>query len=211
MLDYSEKGLDESVQARIEEHLQNCDDCAQELHAFKQTVRLLESVPLREPPEAFWNDFTTNVMHKVNGMEVPSRRRWSFSWPRFRPAMVFGVLALLVVGGAFAYFSPAIHQKLTPLMKMAGLTTETAPERELPGVGHAEVDLEKALQQIASEDLMHDILESEMALFDTDAGLPVELYYPDDTLNLLISSLTDAEKQALLDELHKMKNELRRQ
>ena len=83
LLDYSESLVDQKARLLIEEHLRNCPECARELWDFEQTVRLLQSLPIQEPPEAFWTELTSRVMRKIQQKNiVPSTERYLF-FPNF--------------------------------------------------------------------------------------------------------------------------------
>jgi hypothetical protein len=152
---------------------------------------------MEEPPESFWTDFSSDVMNKVYATEAPIRRRTFGALPRFRLAM--GLLAvILVLGGiaAYVYFQlPSVER------------TITFSDSELPPVTEeaGSSSVETTLQHIASEDLMHDILDSEFALFDGTLSITLDARYSDDMVDALLSGLTIEEKQALLAELYKMR------
>lgn len=212
MLEYSEKLLDENAQIRIEEHLQKCSRCAQELSDIEYTLDLLQSVPFPEPPESFWTDFTSGVMSRINTIKTPSSTRQVFSFPRFKTALVLLIL-LVILGGVYVYFHPEIQQFWHPIDTTAKLpgqgdTPQTSPD-------HVETDavipddaLETTLHNIASKDLMQDMLESDLALFDGVTDTIIEIDYSDDMLYSLINNLTEEEKKALLSELYKMKDKV---
>lgn len=197
LVEYNEHVLDLPEQSQIETHIQTCPTCAQELRDIKETITLLKSVPMEEPPESFWTDFSSHVMNKVYATEPPIRRRIFVALPRFRLAM--GLLAVIfVIGGiaAYVFFQfPSREQTVTffdsefpPVVEEAGSST-----------------FETTLQHIASEDLMHDILDSEFALFDGTLSITLDTRYRDDMVDALLSGLTTEEKQALLTELYKMR------
>jgi hypothetical protein len=214
MLEYSEKLLDENAQTRIDEHLQECSMCAQELSDIEYTLDLLQSVPFPEPPESFWTDFTSAVMIRINRMETPSSKRWQvFSFPRFKTAVVLLVL-IVILGGVYVYFNTEIQQFLHPVDTTAklpgqGETLQRASDLyETDGVIQDDA-LETTLNNIASKDLMQDMLESDLALFDGAPDVIIEMDYSDDMLYSLINSLTEEEKKAFLSELYKMRDETR--
>lgn len=213
MLEYSEKLLDEKARSRVEEHLQECSLCAQELHDIEQTLDLLQSVPFPEPPESFWIDFTSGIMTRINKMGTPSSARLAFSFPQFKLAVVL-VALIAILGGLYVYFHAEIQQFLHPVDTTTELSRQGGTPQ--PSPGHLEADkgiqdnaLETTLNNIASEDLKQDMLESDLALFDGATDVIFETDYSDEMLYSLINSLTEEEKEALLSELYKMKDEAR--
>ena len=213
MLEYSEKLLDEKARSRVEEHLQECSLCAQELNDIEQTLDLLQSVPFPEPPESFWIDFTSSIMTRINKMGTPSSTRLVFSFPQFKLAVVL-VALIAILGGLYVYFHAEIQQFLHPVDTTAELPRQGGISQ--PSPGHLEADkdvqdnaLETTLNNIVSEDLKQDMLESDLALFGEAPDVIFETDYSDDMLYSLINSLTEEEKEALLSELYKMKDEAR--
>ena len=213
MLEYSEKLLDEKARSRVEEHLQECSLCAQELNDIEQTLDLLQSVPFPEPPESFWIDFTSSIMTKINKIGTPSSTRLVFSFPQFKLAVVL-VALIAILGGLYVYFHAEIQQFLHPVDTTAKLprqggTSQPSPGRLEADKGIQDNALETTLNNIVSEDLKQDMLESDLALFDGATDVIFETDYSDDMLYSLINSLTEEEKEALLSELYKMKDEAR--
>jgi hypothetical protein len=191
MLDYAEKLLDQSVNTQIEAHLRQCAACTQEFQEIAQTLQLLQTTPFQEPPEAFWTDFTSRVMRQINTMEVPSPRRSLWSWfflPRWKIAFVFVALFGLF-GGGYWYFQAALRPGPQPVAPDEPLTT--------------------ALRKIVPPDLAQDVLNTELALFDGTVETFSESDASDETLALLINSLTAEEKKAFLAELYKIRDATR--
>lgn len=104
LLDYSESVLDQDTRSHIEEHLRNCPVCAGELREFEQTVKLLQSAPSQEPPEAFWTDLTSNVMGEIHKMGPIQTTRRAFFFPDFKWVAVAIAILLLVFASFFLYF-----------------------------------------------------------------------------------------------------------
>lgn len=208
LLDYFEGVLDPRTQLRISEHLQQCPVCAQELRDIEQTVTLLQSVPIQEPPEAFWPDFTTNVMREVRKAEAPlTPERVFFFFPNFRLAAAAAIIIALLVGGGL-YFSDDVRSLFLPgEPKVAELTEEgdSAQSDATPASEPMEAeDIEIALSRIASDELVEDILGADLALFEGGDGFMFDMGGGDETLYLLINSLTEEEKELLLQELQRM-------
>ncbi|MCH8087743.1 MAG: zf-HC2 domain-containing protein [Chloroflexi bacterium] len=51
--EYLDDRLDAEERARIEGHLEGCDQCRQELESLRETIGLLRRVALVEPPRSF--------------------------------------------------------------------------------------------------------------------------------------------------------------
>jgi hypothetical protein len=198
LVEYNEHVLDGPEQSQVEIHVQTCPTCAQELRDIKETIALLKSIPMEEPPESFWTDFSADVMNKVYATAPPVRRKMFWTLPRFRVAM--GLLAVIfVIGGivAYVYFQ---HPSVEQTIMFSG--------SELPSVAEeaGSSSVETPLQHIVSEDLTHEILDSEFALFGgTLLTTTFDVGYSDDMVDALLSGLTIEEKQALLTELYKIR------
>lgn len=197
LVEFSEHVLDQPEQSQIEAHVHTCPMCAQELDDIQETISLLKSIPIEEPSESFWTDFSTDVMDKVYAAEPPVRRGMLGSLPHFKLAM--GLLALMLfLGGIVAYLFfqfPSAEKSVT----FSGL--ERQPATEETGSNSAD----STLQQIAPEELTQDILDSEFALFDGTLSTTLDAGYSEDMVDALLSGLTTEEKQALLAELSKIR------
>jgi hypothetical protein len=203
LLEYSEQLLDEHTRSRVAEHLQTCTGCTRELHNLEKTMTLLQSLPAQEPPEAFWTDFTARVMGKIKTMPAPTRAERLWVAPRFRIALAFCVL-LLILGGLYVYFHQEIHQFFRPQDLIAERSRQPLPS---PGVPQTDQSLTTPLKRIASEDLQRDMLEHDFALNEGSTPMSVDSDASDEMIELFINSLTDEEKEALLTELHKMNDQ----
>ncbi len=199
LVDYSESLVDQKTRLLIEEHLQSCSECAQELKDFEETVSLLQSVPIQEPPETFWADFTSDVMQRIERMDdVSSARPWLF-FPSFRMAAVAAAVLLFVVGSLF-FFSTGTIQKVFP----AFFPASTQLLVESPEQSSQELT-ELSLSAITPEELVNDILESDLALIGKDPAAIFEGDASDDIVRFLIEHLSEEEKDRLLEELYQMK------
>jgi hypothetical protein len=195
LLDYSEELLDPKTRSSIKTHLAQCPGCEQELREIERTIHLLQSVPLQEPPETFWTDFTTSVMGQIKKAEItpPVTERLFFFFPRFKMAAALAVaMILVVVGSILFYYTGFFHQQEHEPTLVSALTTPNA-------------DLETVLSQIAPEELMQDILDAEFALIEGGTMDAFNADHSDEMLYFLISTLTDKEKDLFLAELYKMK------
>lgn len=189
MLDYTEHVLDSPAYEQVEHHLQTCQECTQELAAIQETLDLLASTPIEEPPESFWIDFTSDVMRKVRTAKPPVASRQLFSSWQIRLVMV--CVLLLIITGIYAYWSTRTQPQV--------MTTQTIP---------GDIDtppLDTALQQIIPEELPQRMLETEFALFDDIASPALEIHSSNTELEGLLSGLSVEEKRELLLELYKMR------
>jgi hypothetical protein len=113
LLDYSEELLDQKTHTLIEDHLRTCSDCAQELQDIKKTIFLLQAVPLKEPSDTFWTDFTANVMDKVKKIDTAPVAERLFSFHNAKKTVVaIAVLFFIMAGSIFFYYRGAFQQFL---------------------------------------------------------------------------------------------------
>ena len=207
LLDYSEELLDQKTRFLVDEHLSKCAECTKELQEIEQTIHLLQSLPVQEPPETFWPDFTSNVMREVRKLDaVPVEKRSFFFFPKVRIAMAVAVL-ILVISGLALYFSGAFQKLWHPAELTAQRSgVQHVEERVASQDSESEKELNEILDKFASDELMDDILNSDFALFEGDGGMTLGAGHSDDEwLEFLINSLTDEEKDQFLLELYKMK------
>jgi len=206
LLDYSEELLEQKDRACIEEHLQTCPECRQELYDIKKTIYLLQSVPLEEPPETFWSDFTANVMRKINKMNtIPTTSRAVFFFPNFKMAAVAAAVLVVILGSIFLYYSETFQQWLHPTEFTAQHSEPYTNELVISGTPAVETIIKSLPPELVSEELMDDILEAEFALVDGEILGVFDVNNSDEMLYFLISTLSEEEKDRLLSELYKMK------
>ncbi len=197
LIDYSEALIDQKKSVQIETHLRSCAKCSQELKTFEETVRLLQSVPIKEPPEEFWDDFTRGVMQNVRRVERASVPALAFRFPRLKIAIVAVATILLMLAG-LSFYTPGGF--LGILQKHPQQVAQQPLERNTP------VDtLGGALEKIVPSEMVEDILHSEWALLDGQRLSVFELDASDEMIDFLLENLTESEKQALLVELERMK------
>ncbi len=202
LLDYSESLVDSKSHSLIEEHLSSCSTCARELQEFEQTIHLLQSVPFQEPPDAdaFWSDFTSNVMRNIRKTErIPEHRRL-FIFPHSRMVFVAIAVFFMTFGSLMFYFTGGVHRIFSFMFPSSKpIIAERSESKTV-----AEV-IEMKLEEIASEELVNDILDTELALIDKDNVATFDVDNSDEALYRLIESLNDKEKELLLLELRKMR------
>lgn len=196
MVEYSEHGLSQKLTAQIEDHLRRCPKCAQEFRTIKATLNLLHADEMSDQPDAFWRTFTTDVMREVRKSE-PVRALPLFSFPRLKYALagILGFCLLLAVATYLtARFAPVAVRPQVPVAQTTPVESNITPGQ--PG-----------FQEIASEALAYDMLMTDFGLFET--AIPsIESGAGDDLLDILLSGLSVEEKQALLIELKKMKEQV---
>ncbi|MBD3308289.1 hypothetical protein GF339_17765 [candidate division KSB3 bacterium] len=207
LIDYAEDGLDQRKRIAIEEHLGGCVACQKEFADLQQTLRLLHTLPLEEPPEAFWADFTANVMQKVRAIEPPHTAPPLFSLSKMKLTMaVAGILAML--GGMFFAYQMSF-QKVSPSSSRTQSSIEMEPQagESVPTIDRVAEPFreEFPLEEFVSEDLRDDMIDAEFGLLHRGEGIPFErVENSDEVLQWLISGLTDQEKDMLLLELQNM-------
>ncbi len=195
LLDYSEELLKRKDRDLLEDHLQACAACRQELHEINTTIHLLQSVPLQERPEAFWSEFTATVMRKIYRMDTVPATKYSFFFPSMKMAVVAAAL-LITIGSLFWYYSKTFQQGLPP---------HTSNEFAASGTPSTETIIREFPQELVSEELMNDLLEAEFALINGESRGVFDVDNSDEMLYFLISTLSEEEKDQLLSELYKMK------
>lgn len=204
LLDYSEDLLDKKSRVLIEGHLQQCSECTQELRDIKRTVHLLQSIPFQEPSETFWHGFTANVMRKIERMETTPVTRPFLFFPQFKVAFAVAVL-IIIIGLGFLFYATSVRQTLPPPELTTQRSEQQAKEFPISSTPAEEKTVDTIFEGIASEELLHNILDTEFALIDGSMVGMYDVDNSDEMLYFLISTLTEEEKDLLLSELYKMK------
>lgn len=202
LLDYSEHVLDQENQHLVEEHLRHCAECSKELQEIEQTLHLLQTLPLPEPPETFWPDFTFNVMRQIRKMDpVSSRLSNLFVFPHAKAAIAV-LLVLLVIGGGLVFYFLQT-QSMWRLPKWADQSSQNEKQKMI--VKHPE-KMPDPLDKITSDELVNDMLDSKFGFFEQGhlAGVD-DLNNGNEWLYFLINNLSDEEKDRLLLELYELK------
>ncbi len=202
LLDYSEHVLDQENQHLVEEHLRHCAECSKELQEIEQTLHLLQTLPLQEPPETFWPDFTSNVMRQIRKMEpVPSRLSNLFFFPHAKAAVAV-LLVLLVIGGGLVFYFLQTQSWRSP--KWADQSSQNEKQEMI--VKHPD-KMSAPLDKITSDELINDMLDSKFGFFEQGQLDEVvdDLNNGNEWLYFLINNLSDEEKDRLLLELYELK------
>jgi len=102
---YIDGELPPAQKARVEAHLAECEECAQNLHTLRQTVSLLGQLPAMKAPRSF----------VIREAQVAPRRRaglrWTWAYPALQGATVLAFLLFVVVFAgdvALTHFAPAM-------------------------------------------------------------------------------------------------------
>ena len=192
LLDYSEGTLDPKTSMRVEMHLRTCEQCAEELKAFEDTVRLLQRMPIKEPSEEFWNAFTRGVMQNVRRVErttAPSAFLYS---PRLNVAFV-AVATILVIAGAVFFIKGNVFHNNQQQIAQQSVEVNTPVE-----------NIDETLKKIVHPKMVEEMLHTNWALIDGQQLPMFDADFSDDAIDLLLDDLTESEKQALLAELERL-------
>lgn len=205
LLDYSEQLLDSENHHLVEEHLHQCPKCAQELQEIEQTLHLLQTLPVQEPPETFWPDFTSNVMRQIRKMEpVPSRLRNVFFFHHAKLAIAV-VIVLVVLSVGWVYYFRHSQATQHP-SELASQYSENQDKNLFVQQSPAETTaIPVPLNKIASDELIYDMLDSEFGFFEQENLGVLDDDNSHDWLYFLIRNLSEKEKDRLLLELYKLK------
>lgn len=99
---YLEQALDDAGKKRVEQHLEECTDCREELGLLRAMAA--ETVP--DPGEEFWSRMPAQVYRQVREQAAnEGRRRHFWSWQGlFPPRWAWASAAVLVIAAA-AWFT----------------------------------------------------------------------------------------------------------
>lgn len=202
LLDYSEQILDPHHQQQVEAHLHTCQACVQELRETEQMLTLLRKTELSAPPDLFWNNFTAGVMRQVRKADPPHRSPWFvfrefFAFRRLHIALVVALIGCFVAG-----LSLYLSLRENPNQAIA---TRPPVAPTTPTEGKDAPSADRAIRKIAPDQLVEDILTTDLALFNGIPATTLENSFSYDLIDVLLSGLTVEEKQALLAELNAMK------
>ncbi|GAK54566.1 hypothetical protein U14_05853 [Candidatus Moduliflexus flocculans] len=192
LLDYSEGTLEPKTSLRVEMHLRTCAQCAEELKAFEDTVRLLQRMPIKEPSEEFWTDFTRGIMQNVRRVERTTAPSWFLQFPRLNVAFVAVATILVIVGAVFFIQGHVVKNNQ---QQIARQSVESNPPAE---------NIDEALKKIVHPKMVEDMLHTNWALIDGQQLSAFDADFSDDTIDFLLEDLTESEKQALLVELERL-------
>lgn len=135
LADYMEGDLTLEQRARVDAHLDGCEDCAREVAELEQTIRLLRSLPEPETPPMI----AANVMRRIRAGETEpgffERMRRAFASvlePSFMlPASAVAAAALVVVivqdPGRFGFAGETPARAAGPMGSREALTPMAVP------------------------------------------------------------------------------------
>lgn len=92
--------LDEETSARVEQHLQECDECQTLVYEYGEVLRLLPlGLPMAEPTRAARRELFNRLHRDSPDTKQRPATRW---WPRLRLQALTAILVLgIVAAGAF--------------------------------------------------------------------------------------------------------------
>jgi hypothetical protein len=147
---YLDGELSPKEQARVEKHLAQCADCAQNLHTLRQTVALLRGLPLVAVPRSFAIR-PAEVARRPS--VVPARR--TYAYLRAATVLATVLLAVVLAGDAF----------------LTGLAPYLTPARA-PAVIEREVPMEKAVVETVVVE--KEVMVEKEAVEVTPSPIPAE-------------------------------------
>jgi hypothetical protein len=142
--DYVEKTLDRALSVSLENHLETCSACREEVEGLRHVWTMLDEMPLEEPSLYFHE----NVMSRLDAEraaveETAARKRAFWDWKAwFRtPALAYGVALLVILivgtGGAQMAGLNPIGSIIRVLFPASASSLPTATAEWKPGVGAA--------------------------------------------------------------------------
>ncbi len=98
--EYLEGELSPEQQAEVKAHLEGCEECRQELEAFRQTMRALSGLRPLPPPEGFARKVQQRIHRRSRGRFFRADRlfmRVPFEWISFIIIIIMLVLYMLMM------------------------------------------------------------------------------------------------------------------
>jgi hypothetical protein len=83
-------------------HVDSCERCKQALERMSAVLRETRAVDVPEPSPLFWKTFTTGVLDAIND-PAPAHRRFAWSGPAWRPAVISGAVTCVVIAFVFVF------------------------------------------------------------------------------------------------------------
>jgi anti-sigma factor RsiW len=65
LMAYIDGELDGEEKTRMENHLAECAECAEEVRAYEEVRDLAKQLRLREPPPEFWDEYPKGVFDRI--------------------------------------------------------------------------------------------------------------------------------------------------
>ena len=98
---YIDKELSDYRTKEIQEHIETCEKCRNEISLIRQIENTMKDVPEIEPSA----DFERSFWKKIDAIE-DKKKRWSIShlsFFKYRPYAAATMIAILIAGFAFYY------------------------------------------------------------------------------------------------------------
>lgn len=107
--------LDPAQQARLNRHLESCEDCSAYLEDLREGLTALRNLPLAEPSANFEWNLRRKLQDAITEQKLLAKHasRSAF-WPRFSIAAAATIL--LCLGAASLWFSNLDHPPLSPVL-----------------------------------------------------------------------------------------------
>lgn len=116
-------------QTRVTRHLKECADCRADLQSLRQTVAVLQAVPMVKPPRTFFIPVSEGVRQRQ-----VQRSRLAYGYLQFATAVATVLLVLVVSGDALLRLGvggPA-RQGMAPSVEITAVSKEEDVSEELP-------------------------------------------------------------------------------
>jgi len=180
----------------LKSHLARCSACRQELAGLREVVAALEASPVMDPTPEFWGEFSREMHLKLvqaaqNGQTAPA----SASPRRFRLPYLLGAPALAVL---LLYVAVQLSGPSLPIQDQAQVKRESAakvatvPQKAAAPLAEVPAAPAPPMEQFATVAL------------EEGAPLPVEeVDISGWELDAELAGMTDQEKNAFLNKLHK--------
>ena len=177
----------------LKSHVARCSACRQELAEFREVVAALEATPVTDPTPEFWGEFSREMHLKLvqaaqNGQTAPA----AASPRRFRLPYLLGAPALAVV---LLYVAVQLTGSSLPIQDQALVKRESAakmaavPQKAAAPLAAAPAQPMEQVVTVALEE---------------GAPLPgEEVDISGWELDAELAGMTDQEKNAFLNKLHK--------
>jgi anti-sigma factor RsiW len=204
--EYPDGDLPAFWKRRLDNHLEHCPECRQELAALREVVAVIKAAPVAEPEPEFWSEFSrelhlklARVANEVQESPAAAPKPWWLRLPYLLGAPALAVLALWIM----TYFSNPERPALAPPPQVA---QEAAPEApKLVEAPKAERGRTPALAEIplgaTADQFCFATLGEEGACPDDDLDLS------SGDLDSILAGMSDQEKETFLKRLHQKKKD----
>lgn len=104
--------LDSDEQVRLQEHLQSCQSCRQELERAKMLKTTLDMMAIRTPEDDFWDGYWAGIYNRLERQSA---------WILFTVGVI-----VMATGGVVTLFRELLFAEDTPLWVTLGGTVTVA-------------------------------------------------------------------------------------